>query len=401
MRTRPTITLILALVMFLGCGVAARADSISANQPLGAQGSVPYRGNGLSTDPSFFPIGVWYQDPVVDAQAFKTIGVNTFIGQQDGDTPDSIAALRAAGMIAIAPQDTVSLEPSSGDVVKAWHDTADEPDIGPLDASGARIQPVVPVPPSNVVATYDSLKAKGGGLPVYVNFGPGVALNGAEAGARRYEPYIQGADIVSFDIYPLNPGIYGRSTPMPISLIADGVDHLRAWAPDKPVFAFIETTDIDGDAPSPTPAQIRDEVWLALIHGANGIEYFCHEMHPVLIADACLRDPTTRQALAGVDAEVSSLAPVLNIGSQAASPPDVEASFRVDRTIREYGADTYVFAESVGQESHGPVTFQVPGIAGGAAQVIGENRSIPVHDGKFTDHFQGQQVHLYRITPKA
>jgi hypothetical protein len=35
--------------------------------------------------------------------------------------------------------------------------------------------------------------------------------------------------------------------------------------------------------------------------------------------------------------------------------------------------------------------------AKGAAEVLGESRSIPLKDGKFDDDFKPYDVHLYRI----
>ena len=57
-------------------------------------------------------------------------------------------------------------------------------------------------------------------------------------------------------------------------LNAFGVDRLHQWSNrGQAVWTDIETTTIAaGTTSGPTPAQTRSEVWLALIHGANGID---------------------------------------------------------------------------------------------------------------------------------
>jgi len=70
------------------------------------------------------------------------------------------------------------------------------------------------------------------------------------------------------------------------------VDRLRSWTNyQKPVWVHIETTNISGGG-APTPQQTRAETWMALIHGATGIDYFCHSFYPSENDDALLDDPT-------------------------------------------------------------------------------------------------------------
>src|SRR6185312_11599444 len=52
----------------------------------------------------------------------------------------------------------------------------------------------------------------------------------------------------------------------------------------------IETTALDPNR-RPTAAEVRAEVWMALIHGAKGIVYFVHEFEPHFREDAIFRYP--------------------------------------------------------------------------------------------------------------
>jgi len=356
-------------------------------------------GNGLSEDPSFFPVGVWYQDPELAAE-FAQIGVNTYIGLWDGNDSNSSQMLREAGIIAVAPQDQYGLASYNQGTIRAWHNTDDEPDIGPLDESGVRIHPIFPIPPLTVLSDYQRMKMRAS-LPVYVNFGPGVAFSSRESGAERYLPYMAAADIVSFNIYPLNPGVYGMEQPLPFSMMAEGMDNLRTWAGAKPAYAFIETTSIHNDSAWPTYEQLRSQIWLALINGANGIQYFCHIMQPKLIEAGCLQREDTKAAMTAVNSEIRSLAPILNAGNvlagvQVKTPR--ASRFHVDTLVKRWGATTYVFAESWETAGSGRAVFKLPGKRDGIVTVLNENRTLPIKKGRFADTFGSYQVHLYQVT---
>src|SRR4029079_18762417 len=70
------------------------------------------------------------------------------------------------------------------------------------------------IAPRAIVSNYNSYKAADSRhRPVYLNFGRGVAdVNWVGRGTctgntAMYAQYAQGADIVSFDIYPVNDGL--------------------------------------------------------------------------------------------------------------------------------------------------------------------------------------------------
>jgi hypothetical protein len=100
-----------------------------------------------------------------------------------------------------------------------------------------------------------------------------------------YPGYAASADILVNYTYPL-------ANEHPIELVATGIENLNEYARfRKPVFADIEASSIRG-LPRPTPHQLRAEVWMSLIHGAAGVQYFCHRMEPLNETD-CLDDADT------------------------------------------------------------------------------------------------------------
>jgi hypothetical protein len=355
----------------------------------GGSGTLPNPGNGLSTNPSFFPIGVWLQSARY-AQSYAQVGVNTFVGQWEGNTSAALQELQADGEVLITQQDSVGLSDPNNGIIKAWQSQPDEPDNAQPNGAGG-YGPCVE--PSKMIAEYKQLKAADPSRPVYVNFGQGVANTGyigrgsCTEDTAMYSEYARGADIVSFDVYPVNDGY-------PLSIVASGVDNLRAWAGNKPLFAFIETTNQEGTS-GPTPAQIRAETWLALIHGANGIEYFCDIFSPNFVEDGCLTLPSVASQMKADDAEIAALAPVLN-SNTITNGVTVTSGSRVDTMEKSYGGATYVLSEAVSSNG-GSASFKLAGAGNGTVTVLGENRTLTMSNGSFTDSFSGFGVHLYEI----
>ena len=60
-----------------------------------------------------------------------------------------------------------------------------------------------------------------------------------------------------------------------------------AVPPNKPIIAVVQASNIHGDV-RPTPAQIAAQVWMAIVHGAAGIEYYCHQIDPAVNETDCL-----------------------------------------------------------------------------------------------------------------
>jgi hypothetical protein len=183
-------------------------------------------------------------------------------------------------------------------------------------------------------------------------------------------------------------------------LVADGVSRLRKWAGGrKPVWNCIECTHISNPDARATPAQVRAEVWMALVRGSRGIIYFAHQFRPTFIEAGLLADREMAAAVGAINRQIHDLAPVLNspdvpggvtVASSAAAVP-------VEAVARRRGGATYVFA--VGMRGGATAaTFTVAGLTGRArAEVLGEGRTVEVRDGVFRDEFGAWAVHLYRV----
>src|SRR6185437_5917977 len=93
------------------------------------------------------------------------------------------------------------------------------------------------------------------------------------SGRGMYPGLIAAADVVGFDLYPLQE--LCRRDLLP--LVFDAQQELEALAPGKPTFQWIEVRGMRcGTSPGVaiTPATIRAESWLALAAGAHGLGFF-------------------------------------------------------------------------------------------------------------------------------
>ncbi len=362
--------------------------------------------NGPPSDPSYFPIGVWLQH-YDNAPAYREIGINVFIGQWQGPTENQLNGLAAAGMPTIASQNGIGLAHLDDPTLLGWLQQ-DEPDNAQPDGQGG-YGPCID--PEEVISRYREMKANDASRPVLLNLGQGVAwdydrpyVGRGSACSRRWDQYldyVQAADIVSFDIYPVtSPYEHIRDQ---LWLVARGVERLREWTGDgKIVWNVIETTHVKSES-MPTPEQVRAEVWMSLIHGSMGIVYFAHEWEPQFREAALLHYPSMRTAVARINAEIMELAPVLN-RQEAVGAVSVESSsaeIPIGAMAKVHEGWLYVFCVAMRDgETDATVVPAIP-VAADPVEVIGEDRTIGHGAAGFRDSFDGYDVHLYRFRLQA
>lgn len=360
--------------------------------PGGAAYYAPWS-HGPPSDPSFFPLLVWTQNPE-NAARFRDVGVNFFSGLWDGPTETQLSGLAAAGMPAVCSQSGVWQEHLNDSTIRGWLQP-DQPDDAQQNADGSYS---ACIEPSAIADGYARMVKGDPTRPVFMNLGRGVVdgnwVGRGSCSGRNdmYPEYVRGADVLTLVTYPLNAGL-------PLETIATGVDNLRRFVHDqKPVVAAIEASDIDGTR-RPTPAEIRAEVWMALVHGALGIQYFCHRITPSVNETECLDDTATRDALSSIDARITELAPVLNTPSIAGgiSVKSSVLEVPIDTMLKRSAQATYLFAVNMRDTAtSASFTLEDPPAAA-IADVLGEARTLDMTSGRFSDAFQPYDVHLYRI----
>jgi hypothetical protein len=208
-----------------------------------------------------------------------------------------------------------------------------------------------------------------------------------------YDAAIAGADFLSFDIYPVasdTPHVRGK-----LEYVARGIANLTTRATSgQAVWAFIETTSIEAQQHA-TPAELRAEIWMALIHGATGIVYFVHEWTGGFREDGIFRYPDIVAAVAKTNDTIKALAPVLNRPTIAGMVA-VSSVVPIATMAKRQGDVLYLFAVAMRREKSTP-WFAIRGLRDGQATVIDEDRTVTIRDGILEDSFAGYGVHLYKI----
>lgn len=359
---------------------------------------------GMSDDPSYFPLAVWLQAPG-NAQRYKDIGINLYIGLWNGPTEKQLAELEKAGMPVICDQNAVGLKHLSNKTIVGWMH-GDEPDNAQAKPKGQKgYDP--PIKPATIIADYEKIRKADPSRPVMLNLGMGVAWDGwFGRGVRTNHPedyaeYVKGADIVSFDIYPVVAADGPKYDPIrgKLELVPYGVGRLIGWTDGKkPVWSCIETTRINHPKTKPTPTQVRSEVWMAIVRGARGLIYFCHEFNPT-VETGLLNDQEMAAAVKEINRQVTELAPVINSPAVKdgvkVQPADTDTP--IITMTRKHNGSTYVFAASLGSQATKAI-FTLPNAeTRGKVDLIGEDRVLQQTAGRWQDDFKGYEVHLYRL----
>ncbi len=391
--------------------------------------STPYAqwNHGPSNSDDYFPIAVWLQEPK-DATLYKKAGINLYIGLWQGPTEKQLDTLRAAGMPVVCAQNKLALEKHLSDKIIVGWMHGDEPDnahkfSGYWGGDKERIKEAWPelykkqrldkneyrgygpaVPPKWIVRDYKQIQANDPTRPIMVNLGQCVSWPAWKGRGERsghmedYAEYIKGCDIISFDIYPAAHS--SLDVKDALWYVPRGVRRLRQWSGDKKVpWNALECTEISVTGAKPTPQQVKAEVWMSIIHGSRGLIYFVHKFTSPGSTRKLLEDPEMLAAVTAINQRIHQLARVLNSPpiTDAVSVTSTNSKTPVHVLVKRHGGATYIFAVAMYEEETA-ATFQVSGLAGAkTVEVLDEDRTIAITDGKFNDNFKGNAVHLYKV----
>jgi hypothetical protein len=199
---------------------------------------------------------------------------------------------------------------------------------------------------------------------------------------------------------------------------ADQMKRFQDPAKPRPIWTFVETAKpylTEAGSLTIQPDQIEGAVWSAIIHEARGIAYFQHNNGSgTCTGNYSIVDcPAVHTKVKAINAGVQALAPVLNTQSYYNNTRVVNGftyynyTFNngTDTMLKTYNGSAYIFA-GLGMrcttsactagtaDATGSKTFTLPaGVTGTTVTVVGENRTIPVVSGKFTDTFAAEYSH--------
>ncbi|HUI94057.1 MAG TPA: hypothetical protein VLX68_17595 [Chitinivibrionales bacterium] len=349
----------------------------------------------------FFPIMTWLQNASRIATE-KTYGINTFVGQGDNSTALAYCnEAQAQGVYAVPSWNAPEIASVKAHPAMLGWVFGDEPDL-----QGNNI------PPSAIKLQYDSIKAADSDhitfLTITSGFYSGDALpawmNGSDS---MYYSYPKFTDVIGFDYYP----VYGWCRPDWIYKVGGSQDELvsKYCKGTKSTYQWIECVATSGQWCSipargtddgPYPYEVKDEVWLAIVKGANSIGYFTHSWKCPGYSQCCVSDSQIAM-LKQVNGQITALTSVLcGADSKAAvtvqtNDPKGSIAFRV----KEYNGSLYIFAvdviEITGAKDTQQVTVTVPGLQG-PVTVYDEERTITPNGTSFSDTFlKINPVHIY------
>jgi hypothetical protein len=206
-----------------------------------------------------------------------------------------------------------------------------------------------------------------------------------EAGAR-FAPF---TDIFAVDPYPV-PNLA-------LSVVWRHVTRARAVVgPQKSVWAVIQAFAQSGPQRPPrypTPVELRNMVYQALVAGATGIMYFSYSWEGNLEE----RDPALFAALGPVNRELQTLAPVVLEGERPEPEVRVNAPVDVRSLIRQWAGRTYVILVNVGTSAVSIEVERRGAAVGPAVESLFDGRALKAVGGSFLDAVEPYGVRVFRL----
>jgi hypothetical protein len=336
--------------------VRTEVSFATAPAPQPVQGAVR-KGVLLVNGEPFFPLIAWEQCPEQWAASLDA-GINLFGAGSNCATPSStLSAVTGRALTA----GVEGAQPATGLLGSFYPDEA--------DARGF------------TGATLPALTAGIHFLTLTAHFASAAAP--LPAGRGMYAGLVAAADVVGFDLYPLQE--LCRQDLLPVDF--DAQRQLEALAPGKPTFQWIEVRGMRcGNAPgiSISPATIRAESWLALAAGAHGLAFFPPDWGS--FAPAVIR---------GIAARIHQIEPVL---LQPVQPVQVEADPAVRATARIYHGAVYVLAVNAGTRAT-TVHLTMRDLGNRMLLALGRSTSLRARNGTFTDRLGPLAVRIYVAPP--
>jgi hypothetical protein len=201
-------------------------------------------------------------------------------------------------------------------------------------------------------------------------------------GRGMYPALVASADVLGFDLYPLQNWCRFDS----FHDVFDAQLDLVAIARGKPTFQWIEARQMDcrGAELEPTPETLRAEAWLSIAGGAHGIGYFPNNWSTAVGAE-----------IARTDHDISTLAPAL-LESPIAASSSLDSTVKVG--ARDHNGAVYVIAVNASR-SPATSTITVPALADRTLVTLDGQHKATAKAGAFTTTFAPLEARIYIAAP--
>ncbi|MGH9589705.1 MAG: hypothetical protein ACRD25_04885 [Terracidiphilus sp.] len=306
-------------------------------------------------------------------------------------------AIWIADLVALSPSDTAHLDELKR-VVTKYRDSpalflwkgADEPQWGKI-------------PPDRLRLFDDTVHSLDPDHPVWVTQAP-------RGTAADLEPYSKYFDVGAIDLYPVSypPGTHSGNGNRGLSAVGDYTVEIRkAMDYRKPAMMTLQICFSGVIKPGktlrfPSFPEERYMSYQAIIDGAHGLLYFGGNLKPCLNArDAgygwnwTFYDKVLRPVLDELQPG-SPLYPAL-IAPKSSLAIHSDGGSAIEYTVREAGDYIYLLAAKREGDTVQVSFSGLPGNISSGKVLYEAPRQVDVADGKFTDWFGPNEVHVYRF----
>jgi hypothetical protein len=203
-------------------------------------------------------------------------------------------------------------------------------------------------------------------------------------GRGMYPALVSTADVLGFDLYPLQNWCRFDS----FGDVFDSQLDLVAISRGKPTFQWIEARQMDcsGADLDPTPETLRAEAWLSIAGGAHAIGYFPNNWNPAVGAE-----------IADVNHEIATLTPAL-------VEPAIAASSSLGSTVRvgarDHNGAVYVIVVNASRTSASS-TITVPALVDRALVTLDGQHRADAKGGAFDVTLAPLEARIYIAAPSA
>ena len=202
-------------------------------------------------------------------------------------------------------------------------------------------------------------------------------------GRGMYPALIDTADVLGFDLYPLQNWCRWES----FGDVFDSQRELVTLARGKPTFQWIEARQMDCHDPTldPSPETVRAETWLAIAGGAHAIGYFPNDWSTAVDGE-----------IARSKREIQSLVPAL---FEPALPAQA-SNAQIKVSARIHNGALYVIAVNASRSAQS-ASFNVPLLADRGLVSLAGDRATVAAAGAFSDTFAPLEARVYISPPTA
>jgi hypothetical protein len=307
----------------------------------------------------FFPLIVWQECPDRWPSDLRS-GINLFAGNPCTGLANLLTAVAGRALVAGSSDDIAG---TVGPGLLGWF-YADEADARGLTGPG-----LIPLGAGLRFLTLTShFFSRAAPLP---------------NGRAMYPGLVEKADVVGFDLYPLQE----LCRPELLPWVYDAQRALRQVAPGRATFQWIEVRELKCPQPAAavTAATIRVESWLAIAGGATGLAYFPPNWVPGIAS-----------VIRGLADRIDQLRPALLTApvrvTVAPAAPSVRAS------ARRFGGALYLIAANAGT-SAARVILATPELDGRVVLDAGGDARLSAVAGRLTVTLPPRTVRILVAPP--